>query len=170
MEIKNQETQTKLEAATIRKLFELPAFRLEGKKIEVFNTYLVNYIVNNISKNKTNTKTNLSNFRGVRKKIKVTLSMLTMKAWLGLLLSVFFNIVSYFAVRQNHILIQLIGLGLLFAFICAFWLFIIESQSIYTLVESTFNYLDKISKDVQIKVDNIYRINRKKSRNYRRKY
>ncbi len=99
MEIKNQEAKTKLEAATIRKLFELPAFRLEGKKIQVFNTYLVNHIVNNISRNKTNTNTNLSNFRGVRKKIRLTLSMLTMKAWLGLVLSFFFTIVSYFAIR-----------------------------------------------------------------------
>lgn len=171
----SQELKAKLLDAVRNKLFVLPAFRLKGKQINVFNTYAISQLKRNTLQIQFNSKSyrsispdsldqfsqstknaELYNFRGFLKKIKVIWQMIPKITWIKLFVSIFLFLAGYFLFhRQANIWLKLVGS--IFALVLPFvsLAFCFDIYSLYLLVRNTFGFLYRISKEVQSYIDNI---------------
>ena len=172
-----QEIKEKLEATIISKLFELPAFRLNKKKAKILETYALNHLVSNISSEKFSVDSplynidkadrskrdaDLYNFRGAWKQVKIILKIFPARTWTSLTLSILFAIIGSFLVRQNDIFFQLTGVIFLLVFSLLFFSVYIKSSDIYILIQNTFVYLRRVSKDIRDYINYIYSTNNRK--------
>lgn len=174
----SQEIKDALQDAIKKKLFILPAFRLKEKQAKVLKKYALRQLNVNISKIKFNSKSFESivpsaldrfshdskvflyplNFQGLLR-IKLTYSMMPKITWIkfvGLILSF---LAIYWLNRQVNIWFTLPKIIFLLLLPFVFISFGFDVLKLYNLVTNTLNFLDRISKEVQYYVENIFLTN-----------
>lgn len=131
----SQAAKDELQDAIRSKLFILPAFRLEGTKIEFLKTYALRLLSKEIYKIDLNRNhqfifsntleqssqspqvpIEIFNFQGLFKKIKLLYSMISRPTWIKLFIAILSVLASSWLIHQANVWVKLAGLLLMLIF------------------------------------------------------
>ena len=171
----SQDIRSKLRDSVINKLFNLPAFRLREKQVEIVKSYAVNQLSTSINKlqisspyfhfsnsiyqNENNYKKayldDLKGLKGLVKENCFCLRMFPNSSRIYLVITVILFVTTYFLIKDNSLSSKLIGVFSILAAVCFYFLFITKALISYTVSKSTFNVLSGILQDIEEYINDV---------------